>query len=50
MYEFVKRLAEERGGVCGFRLYVEKQNLHAQKVYEKLGMHETYYLAYEEEV
>ena len=50
MYEFVKGLAEQRGGVCGFRLYVEKQNLHAQKVYEKLGMHETYYLAYEEEV
>ena len=50
MYEFVKQLAEERGSVCGFRLYVEKENVHAQKVYEKLGMHETYYLAYEEEV
>ena len=50
MYEFVKGLASERGGVCGFRLYVEKQNLHAQKVYEQLGMNETYYLAYEEEV
>jgi ribosomal protein S18 acetylase RimI-like enzyme len=50
MYAFVKQLAEERGGVCGFRLYVEKVNLHAQKVYEQLGMHESHYLAYEEEV
>ena len=50
MYAFVKQLAEERGGVCGFRLYVEKENVHAQKVYEQLGMHESHYLAYEEEV
>jgi len=49
MYEFVKQLAEERGRVCGFRLYVEKENVHAQKVYERLGMHESHYLAYEEE-
>ena len=50
MYAFVKQLAEKRGGVCGFRLYVEKENVHAQKVYEQLGMHESHYLAYEEEV
>ena len=50
MYAFVKELAEERGGVCGFRLYVEKANVHAQTVYEQLGMHESHYLAYEEEV
>lgn len=49
MYEFVKDLAETRGNVCGFRLYVEKENGHAQRVYEKLGMIETYYLMYEEE-
>ena len=49
MYEFVKDLADEKGGVCGFRLYVEKANSHAQKVYEKLGMLETYYLMFEEE-
>jgi len=48
MYEFVKQKAEEAGGVCGFRLYVEKENEHAQRVYEKLGMAETYYLMYEE--
>ena len=49
LYEFVKELAAERGNVCGFRLYVEKENTHAQMVYEKLGMTETYYLLYEEE-
>lgn len=49
MYEFVKRLADERGNVCGFRLYVERENEVAQRVYEKLGMHQSHYLAYEEE-
>lgn len=50
LYDFVKDLAGERGGVCGFRLYVEKENVRAQKVYENLGMEETYYLMYEEKV
>ena len=48
LYEFVKDRAAEAGDVCGFRLYVEKQNEHAQAVYEKLGMDMTYYLMYEE--
>ena len=48
MYDFVKNKAYETGGVWGFRLYVEKENDHAQRVYEKLGMTETYYLMYEE--
>ena len=49
MYEFVKELADARGNVCGFRLYVEKENKRAQRVYDKVGMHESYYLMYEEE-
>ena len=49
LYDFVKALAVEKGNVCGFRLYVEKENGHAQRVYAKLGMEETYYLMYEEE-
>ena len=49
MYEFVKARAAEAGNVCGFRLYVEKENERAQRVYEKLGMERTYYLMYEEE-
>lgn len=49
MYEFVKILAAQTRKVCGFRLYVEKDNEKAQRVYEKLGMERTYYLMYEEE-
>jgi len=49
MYEFVKSLASDAGNVCGFRLYVEKENERAQRVYEKLGMDRTYYLMYEQE-
>ena len=49
MYAFIKRLAEERGNICGFRLYVEKENETARRVYAKAGMEETYYRMYEEE-
>jgi ribosomal protein S18 acetylase RimI-like enzyme len=48
LYDFVKEAAREKLDVCGFRLYVEKENVSAQKVYEKLGMEATYYLMYEE--
>lgn len=48
LYQFVKNEAQKEGNVCGFRLYVEKENERAQKVYENLGMEETYYLMYEE--
>jgi len=48
LYAFVKKEAEKQGDVCGFRLYVEKENERAQKVYEKLGMQKTYYFMYEE--
>ena len=50
LYDFVKHEAEAAGNVCGFRLYVEKENGHAQRVYEKLGMERTYYLMYEEKI
>ena len=48
LYEFVKQRALIAEKVCGFRLYVEKENEHAQAVYKKLGMDETYYLMFEE--
>ena len=48
LYEAVKTLASEDPSVCGFRLYVEKDNINAQKTYEALGMIETDYLMYEE--
>ena len=47
LYEFVINEAKTRGDVCGFRLYVEKENTRAQKVYEKLGMETSHYLMYE---
>lgn len=50
LYEFVKAKAAEAGNVCGFRLYVENDNYHAQKVYEKVGMEASHYLMYEENV
>lgn len=50
MYEFAKETARDAGGVCGFRLYVEKENTHAQKVYERVGMEESVYLMYEEKI
>lgn len=48
LYDFVKEKARESNEVCGIRLYVEKENTHAQKVYEKLGMEASHYLMYEE--
>ena len=48
LYSFVKTLASEDSNVCGFRLYVEKNNLQAQRTYESLGMEETEYNMYEE--
>ena len=48
LYAQVKILAEKQQDVCGFRLYVEKENLIAQKTYESLGMQPTHYLMYEE--
>ena len=49
MYDFIKALADGRGNVCGFRLYVERENETARRVYDKAGMHESYYRMYEEE-
>jgi len=50
LYDFVKDLAEGEGNVCEFRLYVESDNQHAQHVYEKVGMHRSRYLMFEEKV
>ncbi len=50
LYDFVKEKAARKENICGFRLYVEKQNLTAQKVYEKCGMEATHYLMYEEPI
>jgi ribosomal protein S18 acetylase RimI-like enzyme len=47
LYSFVKEAAADKG-ICGFRLYVEKDNRTAQNTYRSLGMKETDYLMFEE--
>jgi len=48
MYNAVLKLAINHPDVCGCRLYVENENINAQKTYEALGMSETHYTMYEE--
>ncbi len=48
LYDFIRALAQADPGVCGFRLYVEKENTVAQATYDSLGMSRTDYLIYEE--
>lgn len=50
LYDFVKKNAADEGNVCGFRLYVERENANAQTVYEKLGMRASHYLMFEENI
>jgi len=48
LHEYVIEMARKNTDVRGLRLYVEKQNSVAQKVYRNIGMSETYYLMYEQ--
>ena len=48
LYTKVKELAQQNGNICGFRLYVEKENTIAQRTYEAMGMEQSHYLMYEE--
>ena len=48
LHEFVREQARAAGGVAGFRLYVERDNVNAHRTYEALGMGETPYRMYEE--
>ena len=49
MYAKVKELAAQNG-VSQVRLYVERTNLSARQVYERVGMQECHYLMYEDVV
>ncbi|MDO4497272.1 MAG: hypothetical protein Q4B58_05530 [Bacteroidales bacterium] len=44
------RKAAQESNVSQLRLYVDKTNERAQKTYQKLGMHESHYLMYEENI
>lgn len=48
LYEYVRQKASATADVCGIRLYVERENTGAQRVYETLGMQPTSYRLYEE--
>lgn len=49
MYRKVIEMAKEQS-VAQVRLYVDRHNTNAQKVYQKLGMEECHYLMYETSV
>ena len=47
MYEFLKSEVLEDENLAGLRLYVDKTNTKAQKVYQKIGMSNEHYELYE---
>ena len=48
LYRHVQEMAAQDPAVCGFRLYVERENDRAQATYGALGMKQTRYLVFEE--
>ncbi|MCP4376246.1 MAG: GNAT family N-acetyltransferase [bacterium] len=48
LYKFVRDLSDKDSNVCGFRLYVERENSTAQQTYRSLGMDEVNYLIFED--
>lgn len=47
LYEHLRRRVEADPGLKGLRLYVDRRNTAAQRVYERLGMTSEHYLTYE---
>lgn len=47
LYQFIQECASNNPDICGFRLYVEKNNLLAKNTYSTLGMNPTQYEIYE---
>jgi len=50
LYAEAKGRADDADHVCGLRLYVDKDNSVARETYEALGMTQTSYRMYEEEL
>jgi ribosomal protein S18 acetylase RimI-like enzyme len=48
LYRYLKQRAARAGNVCGFRLYVHKDNVVAQRTYRTLGMRDAHYRVFEE--
>jgi RimJ/RimL family protein N-acetyltransferase len=47
MFKYIKQWVESDESIGGMRLYVDKTNLGAQKVYERIGMNADHYQMYE---
>jgi len=47
MYEHIKKLVSDSNDYRGIRLYVDKTNISAQKVYLQLGMNGEHYQVFE---
>lgn len=50
LHEALRIRARAVAGVIGLRLYVERENAHAMQTYAAMGMHETAYRLFEEEL
>ena len=48
LYRHLQAMAAKRRAVCGFRLYVERNNRRAQATYRASGMDRTDYLVFEQ--
>ena len=48
LYKKVREMALAEKGVCGCRLYVERDNVTAQSAYERRGFLETHYRLFED--
>ena len=49
LYEYVLQKAERQGNVAGLRLYVERDNAAAQKVYDRAGLTAAPYRMFEKD-
>jgi GNAT superfamily N-acetyltransferase len=47
LYRWVQQMVNNDPNLRGIRLYVDKRNLRAQQIYEKLGMNGEHYQMYE---
>jgi ribosomal protein S18 acetylase RimI-like enzyme len=47
LYRHVEKLAERTPGVCGLRLYVDRDNDRAASTYRGLGMSDSRYVVYQ---
>jgi GNAT superfamily N-acetyltransferase len=47
LYQHIENLAKADPGVCGLRLYVERDNARAQQTYQRCGMQDAGYVVME---